>query len=937
MLKSIDFINKLEIDLMNQLETTSINDFFIELKITQKVSVHVVSDTVKSINELSLNKIDKDELSNKNILFIFLTVEQSKDDDYRYLFENGKVSLGLRRTLNTLLDGKDETEHKKQNVMTFFSYKGGVGRTTSLALTATNLARQGKNVFVIDCDLEAPGLLNFFNSAQSAKQKNGLVEYLNDQLFTKSNNMDDYIYNIDKDYSGSGTINLMPSGNIISDERKNLESYLEGLARIDLQGVGLLNIFSRLADEIQSKFNPDVILIDSRTGFNNLFGTLTKLSKHIVVLAGDDIQNQPGTEYVSTLLNNKEINTSFVLSILNGDYSSRFKNFNQHIENIYGIEADTFYFDRQNVLEFIGTSLENKDDINDFINGENGSPQYQKFFKFINLSLSSQINTEEVVPSDNQVVPADDQVVPSDNQVVPADDQVVPADDQVVPSDNQVVPADKKQSLQDRILNKLEVKLPDLYAENTEYSADYINNIFYFRPCMEDFLIPEKSILLGDKGTGKTAFYKALQNKSFFQMLVKKCQRAHLNYEVLNITDIENDKFEFLGFEDRIKDELFIKRFWMFFIWQAICERGDFKSKTSIKTIDLSKTSVRSKIIELIDNDDLFSEIEEELSVINERLNYLDHRLILTFDRLDEIVKPYLWNDVIAPLVKLSINCPWNMIFPKLFLRRDLYERLGNLTNKNSFTPRVIDLEWNQNEMFSYFLKLVFSYCKDDFFEYLELYGKPPEINIQVIKKKLKTKGHEHNQLPLDTLLIQPIINLFFGSPKSRKNGKIRFAYEDLYRNIQSADKSINLRPFIDLITYAIIEQKETDAEKDVRKDSILGLVYCTMGAVRKKAVINYLTDLTNEKGNEFVQYFCQDFANDEVSTSYKKNMLYEDSFDKLIMEVRARHKDEEAVQGSTLEECKQILIANKIITAYMVGNKTRYGFAYLYTNYLGV
>ncbi len=930
MLKSIDFIDKLKIDLMNQLKTTSINDFFIELKITQKVSVHIVSDTVKSINELSLNNIAIDELSNKNILFIFLTVEQSKDDDYNYLFENGKVSLGLRRTLNTLLDDKDEIEHKKQNVMTFFSYKGGVGRTTSLALTATYLARQGKNVFVIDCDLEAPGLLNFFNSAQSAKQKNGLVEYLNDQLFTKSNNIDDYIYNIEKEYSGSGTINLMPSGNIISDERKNLRSYLEGLARIDLQGVGLLNIFSRLCDEIQSKFDPDVILIDSRTGFNNLFGTLTKLSKHIVVLAGDDIQNQPGTEYISTLLNNKEINTSFVLSILNGNYSYRFKNFNQHIENIYGIEADTFYFDRQNVLEFIGTSLENKDDINDFINGENGSPQYQKFFKFINLSLSPQINNEEVEPSENQVVLTDNLIEPSENQVVLADNLIEPAE-------NQVVSADKKQSLQERILNKLDVELPDLYAENTEYTAHYINNIFYFRPCMEDFLIPEKSILLGDKGTGKTAFYKALQNKSFFEMLVKKGQRAHLNYEVLNITDIENDKFEFLGFDNRIKDELFIKKFWMFFIWQAICARGNFKSKTRIKTIDLSKANIKSKIIDLIDNDDIFSEIEENLSDINRELNSSDRRLILTFDRLDDIVKPYLWNDVIAPLVKLSINCPWNMIFPKLFLRRDLYERLGNLTNKNSFTPRVIDLEWNQNEMFSYFLKLVFSYCKDDFFEYLEVYGQPLGINPQVIKKKLKTKGHEHNQLPLDTLLIQPIINLFFGSPKSRKNGKIRFAYEDLYRNIQSADKSINLRPFIDLITYAIIEQKETDAEKGFRKDSILSLVYCTMGGVRKKAVINYLTDLTNEKGNEFVQYFCQDFANDKVSTFYKKNMLYEDSFDKLIMEVRNRHKDEDAIQGSTLEECKQILLANKIITAYMVGNKTRYGFAYLYTNYLGV
>jgi MinD-like ATPase involved in chromosome partitioning or flagellar assembly len=569
MLKSIDFINKLEIDLLDQLQGKSINDFFIELKITQKINIHIVSDTVKGINELQLNKITSDELSNKNILFIFITIEQSNDDDYRYLFENGKVSLGLRRSLNTLLDDKNEIEHKKQNVMTFFSYKGGVGRTTSLALTATYLSRQGKNVFVIDCDLEAPGLLNFFNSTQTAKQKSGLVEYLNDQLFTKENDIDNYIYNIEKDYAGSGTINLMPSGNIISDNRSDLDSYLEGLARIDLQGVGLLNVFSRLTDEIQTRYNPDVILIDSRTGFNNLFGTLTKLSKHIVVLAGDDIQNQPGTEYVSSLLSNKDINTSFVLSILNGHYSKRFKNFNQHIESIYGVETDTFYFDRQNTLEFIGTSLADKDDLDDFINGENGSTQYHRFFQYIEHSISPQKNIEVLEPTFEELAPIVEEMEP----------QV----DKLKPSAEKLDSSDEPLSLQNRILNKLENKLPNLYAENTEYTADYVNNVFYFRPCMEDFLIPEKSILLGDKGTGKTAFYKALQNKGFFETLVEKSQRKHLNYEVLNITDFENDHFEVLGFDELAKDELFIKKFWMFFIWQAICARGPFESKIKIK------------------------------------------------------------------------------------------------------------------------------------------------------------------------------------------------------------------------------------------------------------------------------------------------------------------------------------------------------------------
>src|ERR1051325_5278271 len=40
----------------------------------------------------------------------------------------------------------------------FASLKGGVGRSTALAIAAADLARRNKNVLVVDLDLEAPGV-----------------------------------------------------------------------------------------------------------------------------------------------------------------------------------------------------------------------------------------------------------------------------------------------------------------------------------------------------------------------------------------------------------------------------------------------------------------------------------------------------------------------------------------------------------------------------------------------------------------------------------------------------------------------------------------------------------------------------------------------------------------------------------------------------------
>lgn len=178
MLKSMSFIQRIESDLKENINQKLILDYYIELMVNQNVEVYVVSDVIKTKDELFLDLVGFNELENEKINFIFLSKNKHSDEEYEYLFTKEKVSIGLRRSLSALLNmkkGKNKNKHK--NVLTFFSYKGGVGRTTSLALTATFLARKGKSVFVIDCDFEAPGLINFFNSAQSDNCKGGIVSF----------------------------------------------------------------------------------------------------------------------------------------------------------------------------------------------------------------------------------------------------------------------------------------------------------------------------------------------------------------------------------------------------------------------------------------------------------------------------------------------------------------------------------------------------------------------------------------------------------------------------------------------------------------------------------------------------------------------------------------------------------------------------------------
>ena len=66
-----------------------------------------------------------------------------------------------------------------RRVITFYSFKGGVGRTMALANVAFRLADvHALDVVAVDWDLEAPGLHTFFGvSSETASASRGVLDY----------------------------------------------------------------------------------------------------------------------------------------------------------------------------------------------------------------------------------------------------------------------------------------------------------------------------------------------------------------------------------------------------------------------------------------------------------------------------------------------------------------------------------------------------------------------------------------------------------------------------------------------------------------------------------------------------------------------------------------------------------------------------------------
>ncbi len=149
-------------------------------------------------------------------------------------------------------------------IVTFYSYKGGVGRSLLLANYAHFLCRSGCKVIAIDLDLEAPGL-HFKFETRDVRICNGVVDYVEATLSgSEPSPISEYLVPVGR--SGKGSIDLFPAGSAPS-ERYNQSLSCVLASQFTARGLTLAGILRRLILQLRNE-RPDVdfVLIDSRTG-----------------------------------------------------------------------------------------------------------------------------------------------------------------------------------------------------------------------------------------------------------------------------------------------------------------------------------------------------------------------------------------------------------------------------------------------------------------------------------------------------------------------------------------------------------------------------------------------------------------------------------------------------------------------------------------------
>ena len=166
-------------------------------------------------------------------------------------------------------------------VVTFFSFKGGVGRTTLLTACAWQLARlHQKRVVAIDLDLEAPGL----GLLLGAEGNRGVLDFIVDELAVGGAELEPLPAQA-LGPTDAALVDVVPAG------RLDL-AYLEKLSRLDFTGGGgfLQDGSPPIATALRALLNKfrgkgyDFVLLDARAGMHDIAGLSLHGLAHVDVL-----------------------------------------------------------------------------------------------------------------------------------------------------------------------------------------------------------------------------------------------------------------------------------------------------------------------------------------------------------------------------------------------------------------------------------------------------------------------------------------------------------------------------------------------------------------------------------------------------------------------------------------------------------------------------
>ena len=179
--------------------------------------------------------------------------------------------------------GRSDVE-KEAARYTLFSVKGGVGRSTTAAVLAWHLARNGEHVLVVDLDLESPGLSSAMLDSR-AQPEFGVTDWFVEDLVGQGDRVIERMTATPawaQDFNGD--VRVVPAHGSDPGE------YLAKLGRVymsthDDRWTARLN---RLLKQLETDLGPTIVLLESRSGLHDIAAaTVTGIDADVLLFAVD--------------------------------------------------------------------------------------------------------------------------------------------------------------------------------------------------------------------------------------------------------------------------------------------------------------------------------------------------------------------------------------------------------------------------------------------------------------------------------------------------------------------------------------------------------------------------------------------------------------------------------------------------------------------------
>lgn len=583
-----------------------------------------------------------------------------------------------------------DEEDIKPFYVSFYSFKGGVGRTTTLAYTAHFLANKGYRVVAVDFDLEAPGLNGYLEPFKEIKDQPGLVDF----LFSHQNGLNDSLKITECirpiSIKGKGDFFYIPAGNISPQ-------YVHLLSQIDFQRYYRLqdNPLHRLVEEIEKELRPDVVLIDSRTGladWNAPF--LFEMSDMIIFFFFPHPQTKPGFDLtMQGILNRKNFR----------GYTPEFRFI---VAPVPGSDTQQKYLNRasdwiDDIIGKIQTQYKKESEPLDIITEDTVSQMYY------NDRIA---NADSLLLDEPDIQQGCQAVIEWMLGYLSPKDKFI-----------EEIPESDKES----ILNSLYFETP-IAEEQEDVAQFFVKTADFYK-----IFRPEVMLITGRKGTGKTQLFRLLlENLDEAKDFVKKAKRYNLPQNLTTVAvhkpkhsgkDIELDRDIFKEIEKQLinKERLDWNAIWGFYIALKLVERDPSLQiseplREKVETIQKSQYARRTVLAQF----ENFSQqkapgilIKDVLREINRDLETKGQTYWLLFDGLDvgfggsgedltrrKKVVTALFEFAYEMAPQLS-NLGW-----KIFLRSDIWRGI-TFQNQSHFYERNVDLKWDKEDYFRVLIK----------------------------------------------------------------------------------------------------------------------------------------------------------------------------------------------------------------------------------------